>query len=123
MTYIDRVCPLMIYCSRCIILLMEGLSMNYQPQQDPNQAKNISIGALVCGILGIVGGFIPIVQYFTFVLAIIGTVLGVKGRKMGGGSMATAGMVLGIIGIVLGAVGIVCTICVGAAAGLALAGY
>lgn len=44
-------------------------------------AKNISIAALVCGILGIVGSFIPVVQYFTLVLAILGIVFGVKGRK------------------------------------------
>lgn len=88
--------------------------MNYQPQQDPNQAKNISIAALVCGLLGILGGYIPVVQYFTFVLAIVGTVLGVKGRRMGGGGMATAGMVLGIIGIVLSIIGIVCIVCLGA---------
>jgi len=95
--------------------------MNYQPQQDPNQARNISIAALICGILGIIGGSFPVVQYFTFVLAIVGTVLGVKGRKMGGGGMATAGMVLGIIGIVWSVVGIVCVVCLGAvgfAAGL-----
>lgn len=44
-------------------------------------AKNISIAALVCGILGIVGSFIPVVQYFTLVLAILGIVFGVKGRR------------------------------------------
>ena len=47
-------------------------------------AKNISIAALVCGILGIVGSFIPVVQYFTLVLAILGIVFGVKGRKAEG---------------------------------------
>ena len=57
-------------------------------------AKNISIAALVCGILGIVGSFIPVVQYFTLVLAILGIVFGVKGRKAEGNDkrgMATAG--------------------------------
>ena len=91
---------------------------NYQPPQDPDQGKNISIAALVCGILGLVGGAIPVVQYFTFVLAIVGIVLGVKGRKAGGGSMATAGMVLGIIGTVLTIVGVVCVVCAGALIGL-----
>ena len=65
-------------------------------------AKNISIAALVCGILGIVGSFIPVVSYFTLVLAILGIVFGVKGRKAEGNDkkgLATAGMVLGIIGV------------------------
>ncbi len=47
-----------------------------------NNAKNYSIAALVCGILGIIGSFIPVVCYFTFVLAILGIVFGVKGRKL-----------------------------------------
>ena len=46
-----------------------------------NNSKGISIAALVCGILGIVGSFIPVVQYFTLVLAIVGIVLGAIGMK------------------------------------------
>ena len=77
--------------------------------------KNMSIVALVCGILGIVGSFFFIVQYFTLVLAIIGIVFGVKGRKTcepNQTGMATAGLVLGIIGTVFSGVGAVCTLCV-----------
>ena len=77
-------------------------------------AKNISIAALVCGILGIVGSFIPVVQYFTLVLAILGIVFGVKGRKLaepGNTGLATAGFVLGIIGTAIGAIGVICAIC------------
>ncbi len=83
-------------------------------------SKNMSIAALVCGILGIVGGFIPIVQYFTFVLAILGIVFGVKARKTAEDSekgLATAGLVLGIIGTVFGAIGVICAICVTVAGG------
>ena len=39
-------------------------------QVSSNTGKNLSIAALVCGILGIVGGFIPVVQYFTTVLGL-----------------------------------------------------
>lgn len=77
-------------------------------------AKNFSIAALICGILGIVGSFIPVVCYFTFVLAILGIVFGVKGRRLaepGQTGLATAGFVLGIIGTVFGALGVLCVLC------------
>lgn len=86
--------------------------------------KNMSIVALVCGILGIIGGFIPVVKYFTFVLAILGIVFGVLGKKKvveegESTGLATAGLVLGIIGTVLGAIGIICAVaCVGGMAAL-----
>ncbi len=85
-------------------------------------AKNISIAALVCGILGIVGSFIPVVSYFTLVLAILGIVFGVKGRKAEGNDkkgMATAGMVLGIIGV---ACSVIMVLCVACAVGVAAVG-
>ena len=88
-------------------------------------AKNMSIAALICGILGIVGSFIPVVQYFTLILAILGIVFGVKGRKMAVDNekgLATAGLVLGIIGTAFAAVGVICVVCVAgtlAAAGMA----
>lgn len=83
--------------------------------------KNMSITALVCGILGIVGAWIPIVCYITLILSIIGIVFGVKGRKECAENekgLATAGLVLGIIGVAFGAIGVICAICViiGAAA-------
>ncbi len=83
----------------------------------------MSIAALVCGILGIIGGFIPVVNYFTLVLAILGVVFGVKGRKAAavtgqGMGQATAGLVLGIIGLAFSVIGVICAICVVAAAGL-----
>lgn len=89
-------------------------------------AKNFSIAALVCGILGIVGSFIPVVCYFTLILAILGIVFGVKGRKMAEPNqkgLATAGLVLGIVGTAFGALGVICALClVGMAGSLATAG-
>lgn len=63
-----------------------------------NNSKGLSIAALVCGILGIIGSFIPIVCYVTFILAILGIVFGVKARKTalpGETGLATAGLVPG----------------------------
>lgn len=87
-----------------------------------SNSNNISIAALICGILGLIGGWIPVVVYFTLVLSILAIVFGVKGRKMAQADgaptgMATAGMVLGIISVAFSAVMIVCTVvCVGALA-------
>lgn len=86
-------------------------------------AKNMSIVALVCGILGIVGAWIPVVCYVTLVLSIVGIVFGVKGRKVAAENekgLATAGLVLGIIGAAFAAIGVICAIC--AIAGLAALG-
>ncbi len=95
---------------------------NFQQPAAPqgNSSKGLSIAALVCGILGLIGGWIPIVCYFTFVLAIIGIVLGARGMKIAsetgeGKGLATAGLVLGIIGTVIGGIGLICTICLSAA--------
>lgn len=81
-----------------------------------DNAKNVSIAALVCGILGIVGAWIPVVQYVTLVLAILGIVFGVKARKLVGQDvdvkgLATAGLVLGIIGTSLNGLLVLCTVC------------
>ena len=81
------------------------------------QKNSMSIAALVCGILGIVGSFIPIVCYFTLILAILGIVFGVKGMKIAkmngvGKGLAIAGLVCGIVGTVFGAIGVICVICV-----------
>ena len=87
-----------------------------------NNAKNYSIAALVCGILGIIGSFIPVVCYFPFVLAILGIVFGVKGRKLSQPEqkgLATAGFVLGIIGTVIGALGVLCGVCAAGLVGIA----
>jgi len=98
---------------------------NSAPEQTPapvDNGKNLSVAALVLGILGIVGGWIPVVGYFTTVCAVLGIILGVKGRQKSvaaegkASGLATAGLVLGIIGTAFAALGIVCTVvCAGAA--------
>ncbi|MCH5279348.1 MAG: DUF4190 domain-containing protein [Christensenellaceae bacterium] len=93
----------------------------------PKQSNGMSIAALVCGILGIVGSWIPVVCYFTFVLAILGIVFGVKGMKKAketgtGKGLAVAGLVCGIVGTAIGALGILCIICAASCAAAAGAG-
>lgn len=95
-------------------------------------AKNASIAALVCGIVGLVACFLMAISgfiYVAFVLSILGIVFGVKGRKLSEENqkgMATAGMVLGIIGVVISGIVIgaaICAIgCFGALGGIAAAG-
>lgn len=75
-----------------------------------SNTKKMSLAALICGILGIVGGWISVVQNFTFVLAIVAIVLGSKVMKDSSASaeevkQAKLGRLLGIIGVVF-------TICV-----------
>lgn len=82
-----------------------------------DNGQNLSIAALVLGILGIVGGFIPVVCYFTTICAILGIILGVKGRQMSvaatgsASGLATAGLVLGIVGTAFAVLGLICTVC------------
>ena len=96
-----------------------------RPVQQSNSSNGLSIAALVCGILGIVGGFIPVVKYFTLVLAILGIVFGVKGQKQAkeyavSTGLATAGLVCGIVGAAFSAVGVLCALaCVGSASSMA----
>lgn len=97
----------------------------YTPNPQGQETNKMSIAALVCGILGIVGSFIPVICYFTLVLAILGIVFGSKGMKIAkitgqGQGLATAGLVLGIIGTAFGVIGVLCIIC--AAGAMAAAG-
>lgn len=94
--------------------------------QPAGSSKGMSIAALVCGILGLVGDFIPYLSYFMFVLSILAIVFGAKAKKMAAATneptgMATAGLVLGIIGVALGVLGILCVACAACSLG-ALAG-
>ena len=80
--------------------------------------KGMSIAALICGILGIIGGILPVpfIGVITLILSILGIVFGVKGQKIAketgeGKGLATAGLVLGIVGVAFGAVGALCAIC------------
>ncbi len=95
-----------------------------QPVPAENPSKGMSIAALVCGILGIVGSFIPVVGYFTLVLAILGIIFGAKGMKKAkstnqGKGLAVAGLVLGIVGTSFAVIGILCVACAAAAVGSA----
>lgn len=82
--------------------------------------KNMSIAALIGGILGIVGPFIPIVKYFSFLCGIAGIVFGVLAlKKIKNGDdldpnakgLALGGLITGIVGTVISVIGLVCVIC------------
>lgn len=87
--------------------------------QKPN---NLSLAALICGIVAVVFCFIPI-PGFTLYLAIGGLglgitaiVLGAKGMKNAkvtgeGGGMAVAGLVTGIIATVICGLFVLCVAC------------
>ena len=84
--------------------------------------KGMSIAALICGILGIIGGILPVpfIGVITLILSILGIVFGVKGQKIAketgeGKGLATAGLVLGIIGTAFSAIGALCGLICGAA--------
>jgi uncharacterized membrane protein YeaQ/YmgE (transglycosylase-associated protein family) len=84
----------------------------------------MAIGALVCGIVGIVLGWFPGINYVALVLAILGIVLGAIARKNSPAEkkgLATAGLVLGIIGTVCAGIGVIaCSLCAAGASALSL---
>ena len=93
---------------------------------EEKKSNGLSIAALVCGILGIIGGFIPVVCYFTLVLSILGVVFGVLGhKKCASKGMGTAGLVLGIIGLAFSLLGVLCVacVCLAATGGAGLAAF
>lgn len=96
----------------------ENIEIIDTPEQNQpvQSSKGMSIAALVCGILGLVGDLIPYVSYFMFVLSILAIVFGAKGKKLAVAAneptgMATAGLVLGIIGTAIGVLGVLCSLC------------
>ncbi len=74
-------------------------SSSYAP--DASQSSGVGVGAMVCGIIGLILCWVPIVG---LILSIVAVVLGSKGRKElppDKRGMATAGFVMGIIGLVI----------------------
>lgn len=90
-------------------------------------AKGMSIGAMVFGIIGVVFSFIPIVCFAAFACAIVGIVMAaiamkkIKNGAEGSKGMAIAGLVCGIVGCAFGLPSLICNICV-CATGAAVAG-
>lgn len=68
---------------------------------EPGQSSGVGIGALICGIIGLVLCWVPIVG---LILSIVAVVLGGKGKRTlpeGKKGMALAGFILGIIGLII----------------------
>ena len=82
-------------------------------------SKQMSITALVCGIVGIVGSFIPYVDYIAPLAAIAGIVFGAlaldrfkKGDESGSKGLAIAGLVMGIVSTAVSIIMFACAMCV-----------
>ena len=76
---------------------------NTKPSSVNKPSEGISIAALVCGIIGIIGGSFDTIRYFALVIAIVGILLGATGLKRAKVNnkpkgLAIAGLVLGIVG-------------------------
>ncbi len=90
-------------------------------------AKGLSIGAMVFGILGVVFSWLPFVVYIAFPCAIVGIVMAaiamkkIKEGSEGSKGMAIAGLVCGIVGCAFGLPMLICNICI-CAAGTAATG-
>ena len=93
-------------------------------------AKNMSITALVCGIVGIVGSFIPYVGYVATLAAIAGIVFGAlslnrikQGEDTDSKTLAMVGFILGIVSTAFSVLMVACALCVVCAAmGIAASG-
>ena len=90
-----------------------------------NNSNGISIAALVCGIVGIIGSFftvIPAIAIIALFIAIAGIILGGIGMRKANennGSekgLAIAGLVCGIIGTVFCFSAVICWACFACAA-------
>ena len=88
--------------------------------------NSISVVALICGILGVIGTFIyqvPLIAWILFLCAIAGIVTGAIGMKKSkaasgkASGLAVAGLVCVIVGVVFGITGVACSACVCAAVG------
>ncbi|MCI5924310.1 MAG: hypothetical protein SOR38_02630 [Oscillospiraceae bacterium] len=97
----------------------------YQPPQAPNYpqppmypqgpvqqpGKGLAVGALVCGIVGLVFVWFGYSALISLIVGIVGIILSVNAKKQGFiGGMNTAGLVMSIISAALG--GIVFIACV-----------
>lgn len=91
-----------------------------------NNSNGISIAALVCGIVGIIGSFftvvIPAIAIIALIIAIAGIILGAIGMKKAnenngsGNGLAIAGLVCGIVGTVFCFSAVICWACFACAA-------
>ena len=89
--------------------------------QAPKQSNPMAIGALVCGIIGVIFCWFGWFSFVALVLYVIGIILGAKGMQVAkttnsGKGLAIAGLVCGIVGTALSLIAVICYICVLSAA-------
>lgn len=87
-----------------------------QPAQPPVPGHGLAVGALVCGIIGVVCWFLGYGAFLSIVAGIIGLVLAAKAKAQGNTEgIRTAGFVLSLIATIVGAlVFVACLACGGA---------
>lgn len=87
-----------------------------QPAQPPVPGHGLAVGALVCGIIGVVCWFLGYGAFLSIVAGIIGLVLAAKAKAQGNTEgIRTAGFVLSLIATIVGAlVFAACLACGGA---------
>lgn len=86
-----------------------------QPAQPPAPGHGLAVGALVCGIIGVVCWFLGYGAFLSIVAGIIGLVLAAKAKAQGNTEgIRTAGFVLSLIATIVGAlVFVACLACGG----------
>lgn len=96
-------------------------------------AKNMSIVALVCGIVGIAGGFLGLIVSFLGYIAPLAAIAGIvfgalalnrikQGEDPEAKTLAMVGFILGIVSTALSVLMVVCSICAVCVVAGALAG-
>lgn len=81
-------------------------------------AKNLAIGSLICGIAGVTLSFFGFTALISLALGVVAVILAVKASKdEASKNMAIAGLILGVIAVVFGGIGTICWICVACAVG------
>lgn len=80
-----------------------------------SSSKGLSIAALICGIVGLIGSWFPVVKYVAPIAPLVGLILAIIALKRAKQNnepkgLAVAGLILSIVGLVLGVVIAICTV-------------
>ncbi|MBR5714720.1 MAG: DUF4190 domain-containing protein [Clostridia bacterium] len=94
-----------------------------EPNNNGSKPSNgMSVGSLVCGIIGLVGNLsffvVPVLNFILLALSIAAIFMGANGMKQAKlnnepQGLAVAGLITGIVGTVIGFFGVACVSCFG----------
>lgn len=84
--------------------------------QTPKASNPMAVGALVCGIIGVVFCWFGWFSFVALVLSVVGIILGAKGMQVSkttnsGKGLAIAGLVCGIVGTAFSLIAVICYLC------------